>query len=117
VAWRCEASGIQGPGNHRLCLQPAPLQPANGTPRFVSASGIEGSPDIERGLGMGAAMPAHEQIKSMRTPAPACGPKALSIERRCKIREGGEACRAQLIKQESQLLERRREARSSPHVG
>jgi hypothetical protein len=78
-AGRCEPSGIERPGNHGLRLQPAPFQPANGTPGFLSASSIKGGPNVERGLRMRAAMPAHEQIESVRTPPPACRAKALSI--------------------------------------
>src|SRR5262245_26186439 len=84
-AGRSEPPGIERPGNHGLRLQPAPFQPANGTPGFVSAAGIKGGPNIERGLRMRAAMPAHEQIERVRTPPPACRPKALSIKRRRQI--------------------------------
>jgi hypothetical protein len=74
-----EALGIERPGNHGLGMQPAPFQPANGPPGFLGASPIESGPDVERGLRMRPAMPAHKQIESVRTPSPACRMKALPI--------------------------------------
>ena len=112
----CEPLRIESPGNHGLRLQPTPLQPANGAPCFLSAPGIEGAPDIERGVRMGAAMPAHDQIEGMRMPAPALRAKALSIECSRKIGVGGEARRAQFIEQEPQLLGCWREVGSIRHI-
>jgi hypothetical protein len=55
----CEPLGIECRGNHGLRIQPPPFQPANGAPGFLGASSIESGPNVERGLGMCAAMPAH----------------------------------------------------------
>jgi hypothetical protein len=71
--------GIECPGNHGLRIQPPPLQATNGAPGFLGASSIESSPNVERGLRMCAAMPAHQQIESVRTPPSARGVKALPI--------------------------------------
>jgi len=75
----CEPLGIECSGNHGLCIHPAPFQPTNGASGFHGASSIEGSSNVERGPGMCAAMPAHKQIESVRTPPSVCRVKALAI--------------------------------------
>jgi hypothetical protein len=78
-AGRCEPLGIERTGNHGLRVQPAPFQPTHGTPGFLGTSSIEGGSNVECGLRMRAAMPAHQQIESVRTPPPSCRVKALPI--------------------------------------
>ena len=75
----CEPLGIERTGNHGLRVQPAPLQPAHGTSGFLGTSSIEEGSNVERGLRVRAAMPAHQQIESVRTPPPPCRVKALPI--------------------------------------
>jgi hypothetical protein len=107
---------IERTGNHGLRIQPAPFQPAHGTPGFLGASSVKGGSNVERGLRMRAAMPAHQQIESVRTPPPACRVKALAIECRRQIGVRGNACRAQFIEQEPQLVGYPRMVRRDPHT-
>jgi hypothetical protein len=103
VAWCGQAARVQRPGDQRGLLKAAPLQAPDQASRLCRAAAIKRAADIEACCWMGAAVPAHDQIELVRTPAAPGRPDALSVQGRGKARIGGHPGRAQLVEQVAQI--------------
>jgi hypothetical protein len=101
---RCgETSGVERPRDHRMRPQPATLEPAHDPAGFLGAAGVEHGPNADRGCRMRPAVPPHQQVQIVRAPPAAPGAKSLLVQGCGEIGIGGDAGRAQLVKQETKM--------------